>query len=162
MGGERINLQTRVSSVRKSLNIVRSTRNTSSLQPPIFTSLESIHDTTRTMKFSTLFLAVSSALAATTGVLADAPAPEVPVLKHLYTMNCTLDTPVVVGPGPKGYRAVLPIIGGTFSGKHLSGTSISPTTSCFPSPLAYCSKPSHTNSFIFRHYHEPRRRLGSR
>ncbi|KAL0065996.1 hypothetical protein AAF712_006985 [Marasmius tenuissimus] len=74
------------------------------------------------MKFSTLFFAVSSALATATTVFAQAAPPAPPVLKHLYTLNCTLDTPVDVGPGPKGHRVVLPIIGGTFAGKHMTGT----------------------------------------
>ncbi|KAK0724996.1 hypothetical protein B0H67DRAFT_507578, partial [Lasiosphaeris hirsuta] len=44
-----------------------------------------------------------------------------PGLTHLYSLNCTLGTPLQVGPGPHGTRVVLPITGGTFAGPRLSG-----------------------------------------
>jgi Protein of unknown function (DUF3237). len=47
--------------------------------------------------------------------------PKPPGLKFLYSMNCTLATPIQVGAGPYGTRTVIPIVGGTFSGPQLNG-----------------------------------------
>ncbi|KAF2200695.1 hypothetical protein GQ43DRAFT_441337 [Delitschia confertaspora ATCC 74209] len=70
------------------------------------------------MLFSNLLFSVlgclSSAVAAT-----DTPNP--PGLSYLYTLNCTLGAPIVVGASPTGTRVAIPIIGGTFSGPRLSG-----------------------------------------
>ncbi|KAK3985310.1 hypothetical protein QBC44DRAFT_362395 [Cladorrhinum sp. PSN332] len=54
--------------------------------------------------------------------LADAQAtPKAPGLTYLYSLNCTLGTPLAVGQGPHGTRTVIPITGGTFTGPRLSG-----------------------------------------
>ncbi|GAB1317014.1 Scytalone dehydratase [Madurella fahalii] len=50
-----------------------------------------------------------------------ANAPTAPGLTFLYSLNCTLGTPLTVGGGPHGNRVVIPIVGGSFSGPRLSG-----------------------------------------
>ncbi|KAJ4294943.1 hypothetical protein N0V88_005182 [Collariella sp. IMI 366227] len=60
----------------------------------------------------------------TTSVVSDTlevRAPAAPGLTYLYSVNCTLASPIPVGTGPHGTRLVIPIIGGTFSGPNLSG-----------------------------------------
>lgn len=47
------------------------------------------------------------------------PAP--PGLTYLYTLNCTLLPPYIIGAGPRGYRVAIPITGGYFNGPKLSG-----------------------------------------
>lgn len=47
------------------------------------------------------------------------PAP--PGLTYLYTLNCTLEEPYLIGAGPRGYRVALPITGGYFNGPRMSG-----------------------------------------
>ncbi|SPQ24998.1 f2427f4d-c243-4748-9e87-088afa891fec [Thermothielavioides terrestris] len=48
--------------------------------------------------------------------------PKAPGLSHLYTVNITGGDAVPVGPGPRGTRLVVPILGGNFAGPKLKGT----------------------------------------
>ncbi len=68
-----------------------------------------------------LLLSFSAAACASQHV--DPKPPAAPSLTFLYSLNCTLAPPVLVGAGPHGSRVVIPIIGGTFSGPKLSGTN---------------------------------------
>ena len=67
-----------------------------------------------------LLLSLSAAVSASQH--ADKKPPAAPGLTFLYSLNCTLAPPILVGAGPHGSRVVIPIIGGTFSGPKLSGT----------------------------------------
>ncbi len=69
-----------------------------------------------------LLLSFSAAACASQNV--DKKPPAAPSLSFLYSLNCTLADPVLVGAGPHGQRVVIPIIGGTFSGPKLSGKHI--------------------------------------
>jgi hypothetical protein len=64
----------------------------------------------------------------------DTPTPTAPAgttgLTHLYSLNCTLGTPIVVGAIPVGTRVAIPITGGSFSGPRLSGQFCLHFTSC--------------------------------
>lgn len=50
--------------------------------------------------------------------------PALPGLTYLYTLNCTLLPPYVIGAGPRGFRVAIPITGGYFNGPKLSGECI--------------------------------------
>lgn len=50
--------------------------------------------------------------------------PALPGLTYLYTLNCTLLPPYVIGAGPRGFRVAIPITGGYFNGPRLSGECI--------------------------------------
>lgn len=67
------------------------------------------------------------------------PPPPSPRLTFLYSLNCTLGTPLSVGATPNGDRVVIPITGGTFSGPRLSGMYL-PTPSDL-SPRASLTNP---------------------
>lgn len=69
-------------------------------------------------KMKTSFLAFSCTLLAFLGT-SSASYPKAPGLSYLYTVNITGGTPIIVGPGPRGNRIVVPIIGGSFSGPKL-------------------------------------------
>lgn len=47
--------------------------------------------------------------------------PVAPGLTYLYTLNCTLAPPYIIGATPKGFRVAIPITGGYFNGPRLSG-----------------------------------------
>lgn len=47
--------------------------------------------------------------------------PALPGLTYLYTLNCTLLPPFIIGAGPRGFRVAIPITGGYFNGPKLSG-----------------------------------------
>lgn len=75
--------------------------------------------------FSPVFslTALFSALA-TPWALAQGSTPSAPGLTFLYTLNCTLGTPLDIGYGPRGHRVAIPIIGGYFNGPRLSGNRV--------------------------------------
>lgn len=50
--------------------------------------------------------------------------PAAPGLTYLYTLNCTLLPPYIIGAGPRGFRVAIPITGGYFNGPKLSGKLI--------------------------------------
>jgi len=50
------------------------------------------------------------------------PGPKAPPMQYLYTVNITGGEPAIVGQGPKGFRIVVPILRGNFSGPKLKGT----------------------------------------
>jgi hypothetical protein len=64
-----------------------------------------------------------SLLLSTALAFGHAKTPAAPGLTYLYSLNCTLADPVLVGQGPHGTRVVIPIVGGSFSGPKLSGMS---------------------------------------
>lgn len=41
----------------------------------------------------------------------------VPKLKYIFSLRCKIDEPMDVGQGPYGFRAHVPITGGTFTGR---------------------------------------------
>ncbi|KAJ5184055.1 hypothetical protein N7492_001671 [Penicillium capsulatum] len=45
----------------------------------------------------------------------------VPTLRHLFTVQCTVDPPIEIGNGPFGRRRCVPIKSGTAIGPHLTG-----------------------------------------
>jgi hypothetical protein len=50
--------------------------------------------------------------------------PHPPGLTYLYTVNITGGTTANIGPGPRGTRVVVPIVGGKFSGPKLKGKGV--------------------------------------
>jgi len=85
------------------------------------------------MKFTLAFLfasllAVPNVASAAGPVAARAPPPlppkfpKAPGLQYLYTVNITGGEPAIVGPGPRGFRIVVPITKGSFAGPKLKGT----------------------------------------
>lgn len=52
------------------------------------------------------------------------PGPDLPapVLEHVARVDVNLEPPLEVGPVPLGRRRVIPIVGGTVSGRRLRGT----------------------------------------
>ncbi|KAH8911612.1 hypothetical protein BR93DRAFT_924289 [Coniochaeta sp. PMI_546] len=48
--------------------------------------------------------------------------PKAPGLSYLYTVNITGGPTTTFGPGPRGTRLAVPILGGKFSGPKLKGT----------------------------------------
>jgi hypothetical protein len=48
-------------------------------------------------------------------------APKAPGLTFLYSVNITGGPTTTLGPGPRGIRFAVPILGGTFSGPKLNG-----------------------------------------
>ena len=78
----------------------------------------SIHN--RSMRFSNLFILLASSHAVSY-VAAQTVDPAPPELEFLYTAFCDCAAPIEVGPGPKGGRKVIPIIGGNFTGPRLQG-----------------------------------------
>ena len=75
---------------------------------------------------------VLTLLLATLSLASPLSEPKAPGLSYLYTVNITGGPVTVIGPGPRGTRLVVPIIGGTFSGPKLNGTLF---------PLTPCSSP---------------------
>lgn len=73
----------------------------------------------RVLFFVSLLAAFTPWTLATTNSSGKTPAA--PGLTYLYTLNCTLGTAIVIGPGPVGLRVAIPIIGGYFNGPKLSG-----------------------------------------
>jgi len=64
-------------------------------------------------------LATASLCAAAAAAPAPAPGPKqpkAPGLTYLYTVNITGGEAALVGQGPRGFRIVVPIIKGSFSG----------------------------------------------
>lgn len=47
--------------------------------------------------------------------------PKAPRLTYLYTVNITGGPTTTFGPGPRGIRLAVPILGGSFSGPKLRG-----------------------------------------
>ncbi|OLN85470.1 UPF0311 protein-like protein 1, partial [Colletotrichum chlorophyti] len=60
------------------------------------------------------------AIAAAGRVVAE---PSIPGLTYLYSLNGTLGESFTTGIGPHGTRAVLPVLGGPFSGPRVSGNT---------------------------------------
>jgi len=44
-----------------------------------------------------------------------------PALRHAFTLNITLGTPIELGPGRAGQRRIIPITGGTAQGPDITG-----------------------------------------
>jgi len=78
-------------------------------------------------RLSSMHVLVALALLLTTLSLASSP-PELqaPGLSYLYTVNITGGPVTVIGPGPRGTRLVVPIVGGTFTGPKLNGNLANP------------------------------------
>lgn len=49
------------------------------------------------------------------------PNLKAPALKHLCDMKVDLAPPIEMGQAPRGYRRIIPIVGGSFSGERLRG-----------------------------------------
>ncbi|KAK0716094.1 hypothetical protein B0H67DRAFT_256927 [Lasiosphaeris hirsuta] len=74
----------------------------------------------KTVTILTTLLSLLSLTAATT----TSKHPKAPGLTYLYTVNITGGEAAPVGLGPRGYRLVVPIVGGNFSGPKLKGTVV--------------------------------------
>ncbi|KAK3360468.1 hypothetical protein B0T25DRAFT_496373 [Lasiosphaeria hispida] len=67
-------------------------------------------------------LTLLSLLTLTNAAVFSPKGPKPPGLTYLYTVNITGGEAAPVGLGPRGYRVVVPIVGGSFSGPKLKGT----------------------------------------
>lgn len=74
--------------------------------------------------FSRLLFMMSALAAFAPWTFAQNSTPAAPGLTYLYTLNCTLLPPYIIGAGPRGFRVAIPITGGYFNGPKLSGKNM--------------------------------------